>query len=61
METSKVLIVSIRDYFGRATIRPECEQSRLFAELLKQSTLTEEDVTVIKKLGYEVKTLEVKL
>lgn len=62
METCKgTLIVSVVDYFGRTTIKPECELSRLFAELLRQRTLTPDDVERIKRLGYEIRTKEVKL
>lgn len=56
-----VLTVSVLNHWGRVTIRPECELSRKFAELLGQKTLTEADIEIIKKLGYEVKTKEVKL
>ena len=55
------LVVRIYHYWGRLTIRPECDRSKLFAELLGQKTLTEENIQVIKRLGYEIKTLEVAL
>lgn len=37
---------------------PECDTARLFCELLKQKTLTAENLEVIKKLGYEIRTKE---
>lgn len=55
------LIVSVFEPYGRVTIKPECELSRLFAELLGQKTLTATNIEVIKQLGFEVKTMEVKL
>ena len=60
-QKERVIFVSVRDYFGRVTIRPECETARLFCELLKQKNLTEVNCEVIKKLGYEIKTKEVRL
>lgn len=58
---NKILTVRILNYWGRITIRPECEDSKLFTELLGQKTLTEENIEIIKRLGYEVRTVEVKL
>lgn len=48
------LFVSVSKPYGVETIRPECELSRGFAELLKQKTLTAGDVELIKRLGFEV-------
>lgn len=57
------LTVSVRSPYGVETIYPECPVSRLFCELLRQKTLTRENVETIKKLGFvfEVKREEVKL
>ena len=57
METTKlILFVSIKSKYGTETIYPDCEPSKIFAELLKQKTLTREDIETIKRLGYEVRT-----
>lgn len=60
-ERSWVLTVRKLIWYGRITLQPECDESRLFAMLLGQKTLTEENIEVIKKLGYEFRTLEEKL
>jgi len=53
-----VLTVTLIEYFGRLTVRPECPLSRGLAALLRQKTLTGEDVELIKRLGFRVKTKE---
>lgn len=53
--------VKILTHYGRVTIRPDCETSRRFCELLGQVTLTEDNVKKIKELGYEIKQREVRL
>lgn len=55
------LIVEIDRSFGRETIRPACPVSEKFCRLLKQRTLTREDVELIKQLGYTVKVKEIVL
>ncbi len=57
----QVIFVTVENVYGRRTIRPECELSRVFCRLLKQKTLTDEDVKTIKELGYEIKTKEINL
>lgn len=54
----RTLVVAMRNYFGRVVISPVNEPARLFAELLGQKTLTEGDVELIKRLGFEIKTEE---
>lgn len=57
----RTLVVSVIEYFGKETIRPENELARNFAELLGQKTLTRRDIEKIKSLGYEVKQKEIPL
>lgn len=57
----QTLTVSLINYYGRETIRPECDTSRLFAELLGQKTLTRKNIELIKAIGFEIKLKEVKL
>ncbi len=54
---SPTLKVSLIEYYGRETIKPECDLSRLFCKLLKQRTLTRENVETIKLLGYTFETI----
>lgn len=49
----RTLKVSLSNPYGVETIRPECAWSRMFADLLRQKTLTRENVELLKKLGYE--------
>lgn len=57
----QVIKVSVREYFGRITVRPECPASRLFAELLGQKNLTQENIEVIRRLGYRIEVKEIEL
>ena len=59
----KTLRVRIVKAYGRTVVYPLCETSRLFAELLEQITLTENDCDLIKKIGFEflIESEEVKL
>lgn len=60
MQTIKV---EIKDAFGRENIYPRCPVSELFARLVKQKTLTREDIKIIKELGFTIEQVkeEVKL
>lgn len=55
------LEVRVERPYGIRTIYPECPVSRLFAELLKQKTLTRRDIELIKRLGFEVRVKEIVL
>lgn len=55
---NRTLRVRVAGRYGVETIYPECETSRLFCKLLKQKTLTRENVERIKALGYVVETIE---
>lgn len=46
--------VEIKSVYGVEKIYPIDTNAKIFAELVNQKTLTFEDVTLIKKLGYEV-------
>jgi hypothetical protein len=48
------ITVEIKSVYGNETIYPICDQAKIFAELLKQVTLTARDIKVIKKLGYAI-------
>lgn len=57
----KTLVISQVNWYGRETFKPECEVSIMFCRLLKQKTLTREDLNLIKELGFEIKTKEISL
>lgn len=50
--------VSIRNVYGNQTIYPACTQSKLFATLVSQATLTSRDIKIIKELGYSVEVAQ---
>jgi hypothetical protein len=51
-EGCMTLQVSIRNVYGRDVVYPVCETSKLFAELARQKTLTDRELSILKKLGY---------
>lgn len=55
--------VSIKNIYGTEKIYPVCDQAKIFTKLVKQVTLTREDVSKIKQLGFEIEVVqpEVKL
>lgn len=46
--------VVIRSVYGTEKIYPVCDKAATFAGMLKQTTLTRENVESIKRLGFEV-------
>ena len=48
------ITVAIKTVYGEDKIYPVCVKSHLFAELVKQKTLTLNDIGIIKRLGYTV-------
>lgn len=48
------IIVQIKNVYGEEKIYPVCEKAHLFARLVKQKTLTHQDIKVIKELGYTI-------
>lgn len=55
------LTVKYISRYGIETFVPLNEIAKLFCELLKQKTLTRRNIETIKKLGFEIKTEEVRL
>jgi hypothetical protein len=49
------LIVEPRQVYGETRIYPKCEQSKGFARLLGQTTLTAANVQNLIRLGYTVR------
>lgn len=63
METSKTIRVRVVQWYGRTTAYPECETSRILAELAGTKTLTKRSLELAQQLGYEIElvTTEPKL
>lgn len=52
MEPIKLKIL-VETTYGQVRYYPECEKSRLFLTLLRQSSFTKGNLQVIKQLGYD--------
>lgn len=57
LRSDKLLKVRVVPQYGQTAIHPACPQSELFAKMLGQKTLTQENVQIIKDLGYVVQVL----
>lgn len=51
---TKQIFVNIRNVYGKETIYPACNQSKLLAELANHKTLTQADLRIIRGMGFEV-------
>jgi hypothetical protein len=49
------ILISRKSVYGNAIYYPECEQSKLFAEIAGTKTLTRPVLHKIKRLGFTVK------
>jgi hypothetical protein len=50
----KVIVVMVKDIYGRETIYPICPRAKVFASLAGTTTLTTRAVALIRTLGYQV-------
>ena len=48
------ITVQIKQVYGRETIYPICPKALLFAKIKGQKTLTIDDISIIKQLGYKI-------
>lgn len=48
------ITIEIKNNFGNEAIYPVCEKANIFTDLLKQKTLTRNDLSKIKSLGFEI-------
>jgi len=55
------LLVEIEHHYGKRRVYPICEKARIFAELSHTSTITEDAVEMIKRLGFTFKVKETQL
>lgn len=54
IKQDRTIYVTIKNVYGNELIYPACDDSRVFAELIGQKTLTTQDLRKIRSLGYEV-------
>jgi hypothetical protein len=49
--------VRVREVYGHAKYYPECDAAKVFASIAGTTTLTEQTLKRIKRLGFDVKFL----
>lgn len=55
--SERAITVRMKENYGALKYYPECEDSKVFARIARTTTLTEETLRRIMKLGYKVKVL----
>jgi len=55
------VFVMVRNVYGREMIYPACPVTEIIASIAKTKTLSDNDLSAIRKLGYEVKVVEKEL
>lgn len=56
--TQPEITVRQREVYGATKYYPECDSAKVFASIAGTTTLTEQTLRRIMKLGYKVKTLQ---
>ena len=54
----KEITVEARDVYGATKYYPHCGDAKVFASIAGTTTLTEQTIRRIMKLGYKIKTLQ---
>jgi len=54
METTKQIIVRIKNVYGKQTIYPVCELAALICSIAGKKTLTDNDIRLLKNAGYKI-------
>lgn len=54
LDLTKSVFVRVETTYGRQRIYPACEISKKFIQFTGRKTFTEQDLELIKQLGYEV-------
>jgi len=50
----KTITITIKYVYGNAVAYPDCDASRVFAQIAGTKTLTSDTIRLIRLLGYEV-------
>jgi hypothetical protein len=53
--------IEMKNLYGENKYYPICEKSKIFADLLKQKTLTKNDLEKIKSLGIQINLIQPKI
>ena len=54
----KEITVEIREVYGAKKYYPHCGDAKVFASIAGTTTLTEQTLRRVMKLGYKIKTLQ---
>lgn len=52
------VFVMVRTIYGREMVYPACPVTEIIASIAKTKTLSDNDLSAIRKLGYEIKIVE---
>jgi histone H3/H4 len=53
--------VEIKQVYGKEVIYPICDRAKAFARLVKQKTLTREDIACIREIGFIIAVVQPEL
>jgi len=53
--SNKELLVKVKSIYGIDKVYPECEEGQLLAQLTGKKTFTNDNLGLLKKLGYTFK------
>jgi len=48
------ILIEVKDQYGAQVFHPVCQVSKLFAQLARTKTLTNDSLKTIKELGYKI-------
>lgn len=54
LKAGKQIVLLAREIYGKVLFYPVCDNSKVFAAIADQITLSESNIRRIKQLGYEV-------
>ena len=54
LKAGKQIVILAKDNYGKQMFYPVCDNSKVFAAIADQITLSESNIRRIKQLGYEV-------
>lgn len=52
------LFLKEKSVYGNILVYPECEKSRWFSTLIGKKTFNDRDISIMKKLGYNINLKE---
>jgi len=52
------VFITIKNVYGKEMVYPACPVTEIIASIAKTKTLSDNDLSAIRKLGYEIKVVE---